>query len=80
MLAMPGAVLGGLLAWALAPRVAGLLPPVRDYAQFASPAAAGGDSRFARPALRRGHDALLRARFGSEPGLARVARRPVSAS
>lgn len=36
-LAIPGALLGGFLAWALAPAVLGLLPPVRDLANYASP-------------------------------------------
>lgn len=37
LLAAPGAVLGAALAWLLAPVVIGLLPPVRDFGQLASP-------------------------------------------
>ncbi len=37
MLAAPGAVLGACFAWLLAPQVVRLLPPIRDFAQFASP-------------------------------------------
>jgi predicted permease len=37
LLAVPGAALGGFLAWALAPTITGLLPPVRDLANYASP-------------------------------------------
>jgi len=36
-LAIPGALLGAFLAWALAPAIVGLLPPVRDLANYASP-------------------------------------------
>jgi predicted permease len=36
-LAIPGALLGAFLAWALAPAITGLLPPVRDLANYASP-------------------------------------------
>ena len=34
-LAIPGAVLGGFLSWTLAPFVIGLMPPVRDLANYA---------------------------------------------
>jgi predicted permease len=37
LLAVPGAILGGVTAWALTPILVGLLPPVRDLAQFGSP-------------------------------------------
>jgi predicted permease len=36
-LAIPGAVVGALFAWALAPRLVALLPPVRDLAAYATP-------------------------------------------
>lgn len=37
LLAVPGAVLGGLSAYAAAPYLVRLLPPPRDYAQFQTP-------------------------------------------
>jgi predicted permease len=37
LLALPGALLGALLAFAVSPSLVGLLPPPRDYAQLSSP-------------------------------------------